>query len=73
MGRVESGSVRERDSLLVMPNKVVLFIFFLGYCELCLSFHYIIFVANFLVTFLTLQVNIILVFQKTFKFNLSLL
>jgi len=34
MGKVESGSVREGDSMLVMPNKVVLFVFFLGCCEL---------------------------------------
>lgn len=34
MGKVESGSVREGDSLLVMPNKVVLSIFFLGCCGL---------------------------------------
>jgi len=33
MGKVESGTIREGDSLFIMPNKVV----FLGRCELCPS------------------------------------
>lgn len=33
MGKVESGTIREGDSLFIMPNKVV----FIGCCELCLS------------------------------------
>lgn len=41
MGKVESGSIREGDSLLVMPNKVV-YVFFccssLEYHELCSFF-----------------------------------
>lgn len=28
MGKVESGSIREGDSLLIMPNRVVYFIFY---------------------------------------------
>lgn len=28
MGKVESGSVREGDSLLIMPNKVIYIIFY---------------------------------------------
>jgi len=38
MGKVESGSIREGDSLLIMPNKVGYFIFyfiFWGNYELC--------------------------------------
>lgn len=41
MGKVESGSIREGDSLLVMPNKVRSFScsnLSLELCELCPSF-----------------------------------
>lgn len=31
MGKIESGSVREGDSLLVMPNKVISFSFILSF------------------------------------------
>jgi translation elongation factor EF-Tu-like GTPase len=33
MGKVESGTIRDGDSLLIMPNKVV----FLGCCQFCPS------------------------------------
>lgn len=38
MGKVESGSVTEGDSLLVMPNKVCALLLSLTLCIICFSF-----------------------------------
>jgi hypothetical protein len=45
MGKVESGSVTEGDTLLVMPNKVYTLIFFISLlsisCLCCVIYHFV--------------------------------
>jgi translation elongation factor EF-1alpha len=45
MGKIESGTIKKGDSLLVMPNKVLFLVLLI-----CLYFIYVVIKANFLLT-----------------------